>query len=136
MEGTEIKESIFVKALLTTMIEHGIKIKKQGNVTEFDKIVISLGDIRVFVKKYIEGVLEKIGKSTGVNVEEIKTLISEALKGKSEEYKEEVLKELSKEGIEVITSLLSLDPKKRPSCEELLEKDYFKNATMRMSKSH
>ena len=36
-------------------------------------------------------------------------------------------KKLSKEGIEVITSLLSLDPKKRPSCEELLEKDYFKN---------
>ena len=36
-------------------------------------------------------------------------------------------KNLSKEGIEIITSLLSLDPKKRPSCEELLEKDYFKN---------
>ena len=23
--------------------------------------------------------------------------------------------------------MLSLDPKKRPSCEELLEKEYFKN---------
>ena len=33
---------------------------------------------------------------------------------------------LSKEGIEIVTLMLSLDPKKRPSCEELLEKDYFK----------
>ena len=33
---------------------------------------------------------------------------------------------LSKEGIEIVTNLLMLDPKKRPTCEELLEKEYFK----------
>jgi serine/threonine protein kinase len=33
---------------------------------------------------------------------------------------------LSKEGIEIVTLMLMLDPKKRPSCEELLEKEYFK----------
>ena len=33
---------------------------------------------------------------------------------------------LSKDGIEIVTQLLMLDPKKRPTCEELLEKEYFK----------
>ena len=32
----------------------------------------------------------------------------------------------AKEGIEIVTNLLMLDPKKRPTCEELLEKEYFK----------
>ena len=33
---------------------------------------------------------------------------------------------LSKEGINVVTQMLMLDPKKRPSCEELLKNEYFK----------
>ena len=33
---------------------------------------------------------------------------------------------LSKEGIEIVTNMLMLDPKKRPTCEELLENEYFK----------
>ena len=33
---------------------------------------------------------------------------------------------LSKEGINMVTQLLMLDPKKRPSCEEILENEYFK----------
>ncbi len=33
---------------------------------------------------------------------------------------------LSKEGIDIVTSMLMLDPKKRPTCEELMENDYFK----------
>ena len=33
---------------------------------------------------------------------------------------------LSKEGIQLATQMLTLDPKKRPSCEEILENDYFK----------
>ena len=40
----------------------------------------------------------------------------------------DMLKEggLSKEGIDIVTAMLSLDPKKRPTCEELLENEYFK----------
>ena len=40
----------------------------------------------------------------------------------------DMLKEggLSKEGIDIVKSMLMLDPKKRPSCEELLENEYFK----------
>ena len=33
---------------------------------------------------------------------------------------------LSKEGIGIVTKMLMLDPKKRPSCEELLKDEYFK----------
>ena len=33
---------------------------------------------------------------------------------------------LSKEGIQLATQMLTLDPKNRPSCEEILENDYFK----------
>jgi len=33
---------------------------------------------------------------------------------------------LSKEGIDMVTKMLMLDPKKRPSCEEMLKNDYFK----------
>jgi serine/threonine protein kinase len=33
---------------------------------------------------------------------------------------------LSKEGIDIVTKMLMLDPKKRPSCEELLKDEYFK----------
>ena len=33
---------------------------------------------------------------------------------------------LSKEGIDIATKMLMLDPKKRPSCEELLKDEYFK----------
>jgi serine/threonine protein kinase len=33
---------------------------------------------------------------------------------------------LSKEGIDMVTKMLMLDPKKRPTCEELLKNDYFK----------
>lgn len=33
---------------------------------------------------------------------------------------------LSKEGIDIVTKMLMLDPKKRPSCEELLNDGYFK----------
>ena len=33
---------------------------------------------------------------------------------------------LSKEGIGIVTQMLMLDPKKRPSCEEFLKKEYFK----------
>ena len=33
---------------------------------------------------------------------------------------------LSKEGIDMITKMLSLDPKKRPSCEDMLKNEYFK----------
>ena len=33
---------------------------------------------------------------------------------------------LSKEGIEIVTLMLMLDPKKRPSCEELLKHDFLK----------
>ena len=33
---------------------------------------------------------------------------------------------LSKEGIEIVTKMLMLDPKKRLSCEEFMKKDYFK----------
>ena len=33
---------------------------------------------------------------------------------------------LSKEGIYMITKMLSLDPKKRPSCEDMLKNEYFK----------
>ena len=32
---------------------------------------------------------------------------------------------LSKEGIEIITKLLKLDPKQRPTCEELIKDEYF-----------
>ena len=34
---------------------------------------------------------------------------------------------ISKEGFEIIEKMLSLCPDKRPSCEELLNNDYFKN---------
>ena len=33
---------------------------------------------------------------------------------------------LSKEGINMVTKMLTLDPKKRPSCEEMLKDEYFK----------
>ena len=33
---------------------------------------------------------------------------------------------LSKEGVNMVTQMLMLDPKKRPSCEEMLKNDYFK----------
>lgn len=33
---------------------------------------------------------------------------------------------ISKEGVDVLEMMLSLDPKKRPSCEELLNMSYFK----------
>ena len=33
---------------------------------------------------------------------------------------------LSKEGIQIVTQMLMLDPKKRPSCEEMLKNEYFK----------
>ena len=33
---------------------------------------------------------------------------------------------LSKEGIDMVTKMLMLDPKKRPSCEEMLKNNYFK----------
>ena len=33
---------------------------------------------------------------------------------------------LSKKGVECITKMLMLDPKKRPSCKDLIENDYFK----------
>ena len=33
---------------------------------------------------------------------------------------------LSKEGIDMVTRMLMLDPKKRPSCEDMLKEEYFK----------
>ena len=33
---------------------------------------------------------------------------------------------LSKEGVNMVTQMLMLDPKKRPSCEEMLKNEYFK----------
>ena len=33
---------------------------------------------------------------------------------------------LSKEGINMVTNMLMLDPKKRPTCEEMMKNDYFK----------
>ena len=33
---------------------------------------------------------------------------------------------LSKEGINMVTKMLTLDPKKRPNCEEMLKDEYFK----------
>ena len=33
---------------------------------------------------------------------------------------------LSKKGVECVTKMLMLDPKKRPSCKDLIENDYFK----------
>ena len=33
--------------------------------------------------------------------------------------------ELSKEGIDMITKMLMLDPKKRPSCEDMMKNEYF-----------
>lgn len=40
---------------------------------------------------------------------------------------------LSKEGIEIVTKMLMLDPKKRPSCEELLNNEYFKKEIASLS---
>ena len=41
---------------------------------------------------------------------------------------------LSKEGIDIVTKMLMLDPKKRPSCEELLKDEYFKKDIASLSK--
>ena len=35
-------------------------------------------------------------------------------------------KGLSKEGVDMVTKMLMLDPKKRPSCEDMLKNEYFK----------
>lgn len=40
---------------------------------------------------------------------------------------------LSKEGIDIVTKMLMLDPKKRPSCEELLKDEYFKKDIANLS---
>jgi serine/threonine protein kinase len=40
---------------------------------------------------------------------------------------------LSKEGIDIVTKMLMLDPKKRPSCEELLKDEYFKKDIVSLS---
>jgi len=40
---------------------------------------------------------------------------------------------LSKEGINIVTKMLMLDPKKRPSCEELLKDEYFKKDIANLS---
>ena len=40
---------------------------------------------------------------------------------------------LSKEGIDIVTKMLMLDPKKRPSCEELLKDEYFKKEIASLS---
>jgi len=40
---------------------------------------------------------------------------------------------LSKEGIIIVTKMLMLDPKKRPSCEELLKDEYFKKDIANLS---
>jgi serine/threonine protein kinase len=40
---------------------------------------------------------------------------------------------LSKEGIDIVTKMLMLDPKKRPSCEEMLKDEYFKKEIASLS---
>ena len=40
---------------------------------------------------------------------------------------------LSKEGIDFVTKMLMLDPKKRPSCEEMLKDEYFKKEIASLS---
>jgi serine/threonine protein kinase len=40
---------------------------------------------------------------------------------------------LSKEGIDIVTKMLMLDPKKRPSCEEILKDEYFKKEIASLS---
>ena len=107
MKGTEIRGGVLINSVLTTIISH--KLKEQKNNSKLGEIIIGLKEIEIFlndIKTFIETiskeVIKKISREIGVDKDEVIYLLYEAMIGKEDGYKKEVIEQISKGKISIV----------------------------------